>query len=284
MSSLDPFAPLTPQINPIKEQESNLEPVPITPVPPHASPAQLHHSQFGEPSATWTYKNEAGLVLGYVARFDHPDGKQILPRTWCRLPDDSEAWRWRAFESPRPVYKLDLLHGRPDDVVLLVEGEKTADAAQQCCPNYVAVTWPGGTNAIRKVDWSPLAERDVIVWPDADDPGRKAARDTAKLVLEAGAASVSLVELPDDLPTGWDLADPVPAGGGHRPPSCYGTPHYRRHRDALRLHHDGPRAALVQSRRRRKSRAVARRSLRHCRRDPRPGRRRVGGVAALEGS
>jgi uncharacterized protein (DUF927 family) len=212
MSSPDPFAPLTTRINSIKEQETNLEPVPITPVPLRASPARLRHSQFGEPSATWTYKTEGGLVLGHVARFEAPNGKQILPRTWCRLADGAEAWRWRAFESPRPLYNLDLLHGRPGDVVLLVEGEKTADAAQQCCPNYVAVTWPGGTNAIRKVDWSPLTERDVIVWPDADEPGRKAARDTAELVLEAGAASVSLVELPDDLPTGWDLADPVPEG------------------------------------------------------------------------
>ena len=95
MSSLDPFAPLTTQVNSIKEQETNLEPVPITPVPPHASPARLRHSQFGEPSATWTYNNEAGFVLGYVARFDTPDGKQILPRTWCRLPDESEPVRPR---------------------------------------------------------------------------------------------------------------------------------------------------------------------------------------------
>jgi DNA primase len=74
--------------------------------------------------------------------------------------------------------------------VLVVEGEKTADAAQRHFPDYVAVTWPGGSNATAKADWGVLVGRRIVLWPDADGPGRKAAAEVARLVASAGAASV----------------------------------------------------------------------------------------------
>ena len=34
--------------------------------------------------------------------------------------------------------------------------------------HFVAVTWPGGSKAIDKVDWSPLKGRKVFAWADCD--------------------------------------------------------------------------------------------------------------------
>ena len=51
-----------------------------------------------------------------------------------------------------------------------------------------------------------------MIWPDNDEPGRAYALEAAALALKAGASSVRIVELPDGLPEGWDLADPVPDG------------------------------------------------------------------------
>ena len=51
---------------------------------------------------------------------------------------------------------------------VLVEGEKAADAAQRLFPDYVAMSWMGGSNADADADLSPLVSRDVILWPDAD--------------------------------------------------------------------------------------------------------------------
>nr|WP_246591083.1 DUF6371 domain-containing protein [Georgfuchsia toluolica] len=84
-----------------------------------------------------------------------------------------------AFPEPRPLYGLDRLAAKPDATVLLVEGEKCADAAAEVLPEYAVLTWPGGCKAVKKVDWRPLAGRKVICWPDADakrEPPTKAER------------------------------------------------------------------------------------------------------------
>ena len=47
--------------------------------------------------------------------------------------------------------------------------------------------------------------------PDAHIPGRDYADDDTKLLVnKAGAESVRIVQLPDTLKKGWDLADPIP--------------------------------------------------------------------------
>jgi uncharacterized protein (DUF927 family) len=147
-----------------------------------------------------------------VARFDVDGGKQILPRTWCRHENGSESWSWKGFCAPRPLYGLDRLAARPNAPVLVVEGEKTADAGQRIFPAYVVVTWPGGANAVEKADWSSLAGRDVTLWRDADAAGRKAMDQVKRVLGAVGAISIRTVHLPDDMPEGWDLAEPLPEG------------------------------------------------------------------------
>jgi hypothetical protein len=98
----------------------------------------------------------------------------------------------------------------PEAPVLLVEGEKTADAAHVYFPDHAVLTWSGGANAVAKADLSPLHGRNVIIWPDNDEPGFKAALDLSRLL--EGKADVSIVQPPDTLPEKWDLADPTTPG------------------------------------------------------------------------
>ena len=63
----------------------------------------------------------------------------------------------------------------PGQVVLLVEGEKTALATRQHFPNHIVLTWCNGAKGVAAADWSVLQGKDVDVWPDADDAGKKAA-------------------------------------------------------------------------------------------------------------
>jgi putative DNA primase/helicase len=135
----------------------------------------------------------------YVCRFP---GKQIRPLHW-----DGASWRWKAPPAPRPLYNLDRLRANNDAGVLIVEGEKTADAAAVLFPQGVAITWPSGCKAESKADWSPIAGRNVTLWPDADDAGRDAMAKLAPRLLEAGARQVRIVTPPSDAPSGWDLAD-----------------------------------------------------------------------------
>ncbi|PKN40135.1 MAG: hypothetical protein CVU60_17230 [Deltaproteobacteria bacterium HGW-Deltaproteobacteria-18] len=162
----------------------------------------------GKPLAgRWTYRAEDNAVLGYVARYDGPDGKDIIPF----FKRDGQRWISGAAQTPRPLYGLDELPGFTGGIVI-VEGEKAADAAQRLLADAVAITWPGGSNAVKKADWAQMRGRNVVVWPDNDEPGLKAARDVEAMCREAGATSVRILTPPAGKPKGWDAADAVAEG------------------------------------------------------------------------
>lgn len=155
---------------------------------------------------SWGYVNEAGLEFYYVARYDAlaGKGKTFRPFHW--------EGKWILGDPPGklPLYHLNRLRDRPDAPVLLCEGEKKTDAAQKRFPDYVCTTSPHGANSAAKADWSPLAGRLVVVWPDNDEPGRGYAEDAAKLLHAAGGATVRIVQIPPHFPEKWDLADEPP--------------------------------------------------------------------------
>ena len=134
-----------------------------------------------------------------VCRFP---GKRLRPLWW-----DGSQWLWKAPPAPRPLYNLDALQQRPNAPVLIVEGEKTADAAAKLFPSAIAITWPSGCKAFDKADWAPLIGRNCTLWPDADAVGRDAMAKLAIHLLKAGAAQVRIIQPPPDAPEGWDLAD-----------------------------------------------------------------------------
>jgi hypothetical protein len=186
---------------------------PLLPVPAGISHKAKPHPRLGKWSRSWRYRDGDGHTLGYVARFDiADDGKEIRTLVFCEDAVGRRKWRWKGFPVPRPIFGLDRLAARPDAPVLMVEGEKTADAAGSLFLDHVVVTSPGGSKAASKTDWAPLRGRVVVVWPDADVPGNGYAEDVARLTLEAGAEFVALVAVPADFPDGWDLADPPPDG------------------------------------------------------------------------
>jgi len=142
----------------------------------------------------WQYSSDF-----YVCRFP---GKKIRPLWW-----NGTEWKWSAPPAPRPIYNRAAITARPDAPVLIVEGEKTADAAAKLFPSAIAITWPSGCKAYAKSDWSPIAGRRCVLWPDADATGRDAMAKLAIHLLKAGAAQVRIIQPPSDVPEGWDLAD-----------------------------------------------------------------------------
>ena len=134
-----------------------------------------------------------------VCRFP---GKRLRPLWW-----DGSQWLWKAPPAPRPLYNLAAIAAKVDAPVLIVEGEKTADAAAKLFPSAVAITWPSGCKAIDKADWAPLIGRNCTLWPDADAPGIQAMDKLSAKLLKLGAAQVRIVTPPPDVPEGWDLAD-----------------------------------------------------------------------------
>jgi len=174
----------------------------ITPVPSEAADCECIHPIHGAPSARWTYFDGNGDVLGCVARYDPPgERKQIVPWTFAH-----DGWGMGQWPVPRPLYRLQELEARPDDPVLVVEGEKAADAAAALAGSpYVAVTWPGGAQALSRANWQVLRGRKILLWPDADQAGIEAMQRLAA-ILQPLAAEVKIID-PSGQPEGWDCAD-----------------------------------------------------------------------------
>ena len=187
--------------------------IPIIPVPAGAPAPFKTHFKYGTPAARWEYKTKAGETIGYIYRFDIKDGKEIWPVTYCKSESGAQAWRWLSFPKPRPLYGLEFLADVHKAInIVIVEGEKTADAARQLFKNLALVmTWPGGTKSIKHVDFKPLKGRKVVIWPDNDQPGITAA-DNIGMDLKAIAAGVKIVRPPAQAVKGWDLADALAAG------------------------------------------------------------------------
>jgi len=154
--------------------------------------------------AHWAYHSEKGEEIGHTARYQAGDDKDIIPF----FKREGGKWKSGGAEKPRPLYNRHDLHRHQSKPVLVAEGEKAADAARRVVgEHYVCSTWPGGTNAVLYADWQPLQGREVIIWPDKDGPGDKAAKDVANQCRKVGAKSVKVVKPPDGVESGWDLAD-----------------------------------------------------------------------------
>lgn len=131
----------------------------------------------------WRYRDD-----WYQVRLHAPDGKQFRPVS----RGEDGRWRLKAPEH-RTLYRVDQLPTDPDEVVLVVEGEKCADIAAGL--GFAAVTCANGAQSPHKSDWSPLKGRTVVLLPDHDEPGKKFA-DSVKQELTGLGCTVSVVELP----------------------------------------------------------------------------------------
>lgn len=139
------------------------------------------------PSMVFPYRRADGTLIGYVLRRELRDGGKETPMVmWVRLADGSECWSRYPFPKPRPLYGLDRLGDARQ--VIVVEGEKCADALAREAARVV-VSWAGGTQGVKHADWSPLAKRNVVIWPDADKPGLATAGDIARAVTDLGATA-----------------------------------------------------------------------------------------------
>lgn len=195
------------------------DPKPLLPVPEDApeydgkpfNPNRDKIVDYTRAKMVFPYKDKYGRILGYVVRLDI-DGEKITPTvTYCTHDDGSEKWTVKAFPAPRPLYGLDRVEG--NNPVLIVEGEKAADAARKAMPDVAVLAWPMGGNSYDKANWRSIfsPERTVIIWPDNDDPGFKVADDLA-LLLCAHVKQVTILKPHAEAKRKDDAADfPNPA-------------------------------------------------------------------------
>jgi hypothetical protein len=193
----------------------------ICPVPEDVEVPSLSLPGRGPPDMRFAYKDLNGSVLGFVLRWGNGPEKEIRPSTFWRNGIGKGSWKLQTWPGKRPLFGLDRLAARPDAIVLLAEGEKAAASVDDgplahaftwARYSLIGMTWPGGTNAVRYADFSPLAGRDVIILPDNDEPGEQAADELAKVLNDVGVRRLRRWKAPVQCPPKWDIADDTPDG------------------------------------------------------------------------
>lgn len=161
----------------------------------------------------YKYTTEKDETIGYVVRLiDNENRKRMPTLSYCQHVGGTISWTWKEFDG-FPIYNLYELIQNPDKPVLIVEGEKAADAAKTIFPDFVVITWYGGSSTIRLPDWSVLKDRRITLWPDADLPGKDAMNSLLTRLITQDVISISTVEHAFNrvaLPLGWDLGDTMP--------------------------------------------------------------------------
>jgi hypothetical protein len=181
----------------------------VFPVPDHALKTR---PPFYEGVRAHAYRDGLGRLMFYAVRVeDEGGGKKLFGLSWWQESyNEDPRWQWK-WPKRLPLYGLDKLAERPGAVVLLVEGEKTAERAGRTLKHRcVVVGLPRGSNAVRSLDLEPLRGRHVVLAPDRDASGRKAMKAVSERLSSpkhCPAASVRRLDPPQGPDDGWDLAD-----------------------------------------------------------------------------
>jgi putative DNA primase/helicase len=207
------------------EDASPVPAKPRPPVPPdwisYKPPAdeslslqKLTTRDLGEPTRYFEIRDELGDLLGYVARYPHPEveGKKVvLTWSWGHFSNKTVChWEKKHFTRPRPLYGLDRLAKarikRDKPQVILLEGEGKADSAGALFPGSVGMSWLGGAEGVTGNDYTPIKGLEVVLIPDNDDPGRKAVSWLREHLIGMGCDVTVLAPEPER-EKGWNLDD-----------------------------------------------------------------------------
>ncbi len=153
----------------------------------------------------WDYISRDGEVLVTVRRYDIGGKKEFRP--WVpgvAYPKAPEV---------RPLYNIPNILN--EQRVVWVEGEKCAQALINA--GIPATCTLGGAGALtrknaEKFDFTPLRGKDLIIWPDNDDAGRRLAEIVREVALESDADTVTILQSPTGKPPKWDAADAISEG------------------------------------------------------------------------
>jgi len=161
----------------------------------------------------YTYTDEHGVVIVSVRKYYDRDETGGIVRDSAGKPKK----QFRQFmdgrqgvPEPRPLYNIpNILDANK---IIWVEGEKCADALTEL--GYAATCTIGGAgmlseNTASKFDFSHLRNKDVILWPDNDEAGKKLARIVETQAKEAGAKSTLMLKIPANKEDKWDAADAI---------------------------------------------------------------------------
>jgi KaiC/GvpD/RAD55 family RecA-like ATPase len=154
--------------------------------------------------AFYDYTDEHGKVLYRVVRLHGVAKKEFVQRR----PDPEQKSGWRSGLGGARLVPFRLPELLKAQVVAITEGEK--DVLNLMRAGWTATTNNGGAEHFHESLAPHFAGRDVVIFPDNDEKGRRHAQKVAAL-LHPVATQVRIVELPD-LPLAGDVSDYLATG------------------------------------------------------------------------
>ncbi len=157
----------------------------------------------GAVTTVYRVRDAAGHVIAEHVREDRPDGSKE-----CRWRRPSGGWGLNGMPLEElPLYGSERLADWPEEYpVILVEGEKAADALNGAGHLFALGTVTGAAGTPGADALEALRGREVILWPDADDPGREHMARTAER-LRGVAGTLRLYTWHEAPEKGADAAD-----------------------------------------------------------------------------
>jgi hypothetical protein len=147
-------------------------------------------------TAVYSYQDENGAELFQVVRGPNKT-------FWQQRPNGHGGYIKNLNGVRRVLYRLPELLARPGETIFIVEGEKDVDRLHN--EGVLATTNSNGAGNWRNEYNAFLTDRDVVIVPDNDAPGRAHASQIAR-ALRGLATSIRVIELPG-LPEKGDVSD-----------------------------------------------------------------------------
>lgn len=152
------------------------------------------------------YVDEFGVVLMKVSRYKPKTFRQFKPH-----PTMIDKWIPKVADVRRVPYCLpDIMNARIHERIIIVEGEKSANAVRERL-GMIATTFLGGAGKWLDSYADFFDKRLVVIVPDNDKPGESHAELIATKLFKT-AREVRIVSLKDDLKPGQDIVDWLDAG------------------------------------------------------------------------
>lgn len=150
----------------------------------------------------WIYADISGKKLVTVKRTDGADGKKSF------LPYDHISKK-HSMPEIRPLYNLPGIAA--SERIIITEGEKCAQVLIDL--GIPVTTVMGGANFDpEKTDFTPLAGKDITIWPDNDKAGQEYVERLKTGLQSIRPRSLRVISPPAYKPEKWDAADAVQDG------------------------------------------------------------------------
>lgn len=184
----------------------------VIPIPADALPklearvkGKWAQEKHGTATKSWAWRLPSGEAWCCTTRYERDGKKDVIPHYWG---EDGKWHEGDPMSAGRHLYRVDQVNKADSGThILVVEGEKKASVKVD---GYLLTTWIAGAKAWDKSDWSPLERFAkaglVTIWPDADEPGVKAAMAISKRLPGSRIMDIK------GKTSGWDLADAVAEG------------------------------------------------------------------------